>query len=87
MEEIIDLDSENVNITDPTISKPEVDFGGGIELLMNDKKKSSSKPNVEHSIEKELNDLNDIENIEIPNIGKKTVHMEHNNSGFKKWMK
>jgi len=84
MEEIIDLDSENVNITDPTISKPEVDFGGGIELLMNDKKKSSSKPNDEHSIEKELNDLNDIENIEIPNIGKKTVHMEHNNSGFKK---
>jgi len=39
MEEIIDLDSENVNITDPTISKPEVDFGGGIELLMNDKKR------------------------------------------------
>jgi len=26
---------KNVNITDPTISKPEVDFGGGIELLMN----------------------------------------------------
>ena len=37
MEEVIDLDFD-INDT-----KPSVDFGCGIELLMNDKKKSSSK--------------------------------------------
>ena len=33
MEEVIDLDFD---VSEP---KPSVDFGGGIELLMNDKKK------------------------------------------------
>ena len=36
MEEVIDLDLD---------TNQYVDFGGGIELLMNDKKKSSSKSN------------------------------------------
>lgn len=60
MEEVIDLDTENV------------DFGGGIELLMNDKKKSSNKIS-DISLDKELEELNDIENVEI---GKSTVKME-----------
>ena len=68
MEEVIDLDFD---VSEP---KPSVDFGGGIELLMNDKKKSSSKSsNI--SLDKELEELNDIgiENIEI---GKNTVNMD-----------
>jgi len=68
MEEVIDLDFD---VNEP---KPSVDFGGGIELLMNDKKKSSSKSsNI--SLDKELEELNDIgiENIEI---GKNTVNMD-----------
>jgi hypothetical protein len=63
MEEVIDLD---IN--------PSVDFGGGIELLMNDKKKSSSKSN-DISLDKELEELNDMgfDNVEI---GKSTVKMD-----------
>ena len=65
MEEVIDLDLD-IN--------PSVDFGGGIELLMNDKKKSSSKSN-DISLDKELEELNDMgfDNVEI---GKSTVKMD-----------
>jgi hypothetical protein len=63
MEEVIDLDTNQ-----------SVDFGGGIELLMNDKKKSSSKSN-DISLDKELEELNDMgfDNVEI---GKSTVKMD-----------
>jgi hypothetical protein len=64
MEEIIDLDVED--------KRPEVDFGGGVELLMNDKKKSSLKSH-DISLDKELSELNDLEEV---TIGKKTSHME-----------
>jgi hypothetical protein len=64
MEEIIDLDVED--------KRPEVDFGGGVELLMNDKKKSSLKSH-DISLDKELSELNDLEEV---TIGKKTAHME-----------
>lgn len=60
MEEIIDLD---LNIDD-------VDFGSGAELLMNDKQKSTNK-NI--SLDKELSELNEIEDV---NIGKNTVKMD-----------
>ncbi len=38
MEEVIDLDLNHLDNDD--IKSPSVDFGGGIELLMNDKKTS-----------------------------------------------
>ena len=63
MEEIIDLDTEEFD-------KPSVNFGGGIELLMNNKKSSS---NI--SLDKELKELNELENEEI-HIGKNTVNMD-----------
>ncbi len=69
MEEIIDLD---LNIDD-------VDFGSGAELLMNDKQKSTSK---DISLDKELTELNEIEDI---GIGKNTVKMDTQQSiPFKK---
>ena len=54
MEEVINinLDSESL----PS-SKPTVNFGPGIELLMNDKKRSSSSDNVKL-------DLGDLDNLE-----------------------
>ena len=69
MEEIIDLD---LNIDD-------VDFGSGAELLMNDKQKSTIK---DISIDKELSELNEIEDV---GIGKNTVKMDTQQSiPFKK---
>jgi hypothetical protein len=68
MEEVIDLDLNHLDNDDT--KTPSVDFGGGIELLMNDKKKSSSKGN-DISLDKELEELNDIEDI-----GKNTSKMD-----------
>jgi hypothetical protein len=63
--EVIDLglnDLEPVSLNfNETSYKPTVNFGGGIELLMNDKKKSSSSMNLNlgelDSLENELNEL------------------------------
>lgn len=52
-----DLDSVSINIDDRN-SKPSVNFGGGIELLMNDKKKSSTSNNINI----DLGELDAIEN-------------------------
>jgi len=60
MEEIIDLD----------LNQDNVDFGSGVELLMNDKQKSTNK---DISLDKELSELNEIEDV---NIGKNTVKMD-----------
>lgn len=60
MEEIIDLD----------LNQDNVDFGSGAELLMNDKQKSTNK---DISLDKELSELNEIEDV---NIGKNTVKMD-----------
>jgi hypothetical protein len=60
MEEIIDLD----------LNLDNVDFGSGAELLMNDKQKSTNK---DISLDKELSELNEIEDV---NIGKNTVKMD-----------
>jgi len=61
--EVIDIglnDLEPINI-DLNDSKPSVNFGSGIELLMNDKKRSSSTMNLNlgelDSLENELNEL------------------------------
>lgn len=67
MEEIIDLDVEEL--------RPTVDFGGGIELLMNDKKKSSGSKSNDVNLDKELSELNDI-GLDFPPVGKNTVEMD-----------
>jgi hypothetical protein len=57
---INDLEQVSLNLNEPS-NKPSVSFGGGIELLMNDKKKSSSAMNLNlgelDSLENELNEL------------------------------
>jgi len=57
---INDLEPVSLNLNEP-YNKPSVSFGGGIELLMNDKKKSSSSMNLNlgelDSLENELNEL------------------------------
>ena len=46
MEEVIDLDLNHLDNDD--IKSNSVDFGGGIELLMNDKKKVQVKGMIFH---------------------------------------
>jgi hypothetical protein len=70
MEEVIDLDTTD----DFNMDKPSVNFGGGIELLMNNKNSASSASN-DINLDKELEELNEIENEEI-HIGKNTVNMK-----------
>ena len=63
--EVVDIDLDTIPLRDVTYQpqeKPSVSFGGGIELLMNDKKKSSSastKIDLEDldNLESELNNL------------------------------
>ena len=67
--ETLKSSSDGPNITEINISdKPSVNFGGGIELLMNDKKKEqmdTKKNNVDNGIS--LSDLNSLDN-ELENI-------------------
>ena len=61
-----DKSDDNVTTTIPTVSeKPSVNFGGGIELLMNDKRKNDGSKNP--SADVKLDDLNDLEN-ELNNL-------------------
>ena len=64
--EVVDIDLDNIPLSQDTShsssSRPSVSFGSGIELLMNEKKKSSStstKINLDDldNLENELNDL------------------------------
>ena len=61
--EVVDIDLDNIQIENTPSFKPsESSFGGGIELLMNEKKKtSSSSTNIDvqdlNNLEDELNDL------------------------------
>jgi hypothetical protein len=64
--EVVDIDIDNIpfsqDIRTTNIDKPSVSFGGGIELLMNDKKRSShstTKIGLDDldNLESELNDL------------------------------
>ena len=52
-----DLEPLSINIDDDRNRKSSVNFGPGIELLMNDKKKSSS-----NNVSYELGDLDTLEN-------------------------
>ena len=64
--EVINLDTLGTLDEDDTLSgKPSVNFGGGIELLMNDKVKTGSSGNKEEDIG--LDDLNNLEN-ELNNL-------------------
>lgn len=61
-----DIESVSIKINDETnTSTPSVNFGDGIELLMNDKKKTSDSANVN------LGDLDDLES-ELNNLSQKT---------------
>lgn len=72
MEEVINLDMDE--IVDNTFNLDANDEIG-VELLMNDKRKSEKK---KESLEKELEDFNDIGN-DIPiNIGKSTANLQEN---------
>lgn len=64
--EIIDINLDNIptiNLNDNTssswASRPSVNFGGGLELLMNDKRKSDGKKSP--AVDIDLGDLNDLE--------------------------
>ena len=74
--EVVDIDLDNIKIDESlnskTISVAEPSFGGGIELLMNEKKKSSSGStniNVQelNDLEDELNDLSQTPTSAAPN--------------------
>ena len=62
--DVIDIGASNIgdpisiDVNDNTVPSSNVSFGSGIELLMNDKNKSSSND----SIKIDLGDLNDLEN-------------------------
>lgn len=61
-----DISSDKITPAIPSISeKPSVNFGGGIELLMNDKRKNDGSKNP--STDVKLDDLNDLEN-ELNNL-------------------
>lgn len=58
---INELEPVSLNLNDSSSYKPSVNFGGGIEFLMNDKKKSSSAMNLNlgelDNLENELNEI------------------------------
>jgi len=78
------LDLDNINLTnlklnnddfsdneEDNISKPSVNFGSGIELLMNDKTKNEKKSSTSIDIEditKLEDELNDLTNNEVKEI-------------------
>ena len=69
-----DLETVSLNLnTDNSNSKPSVNFGSGIELLMNDKKKSSSNISLDlgelDSLENELNELSGVKETPASKTG------------------
>ena len=66
MAEVIDIDTLDdipvINLSRDKSSRPSVNFGGGIELLMNDKKRNEGgKGNSEIDLDDELKDeLNEL---------------------------
>tara|TARA_B100001093_G_scaffold488342_1_gene525462 strand:+ start:11906 stop:13402 length:1497 start_codon:yes stop_codon:yes gene_type:complete len=72
---VINLNNSNNEVNLGISDKPSVNFGGGIELLMNEKKKSSSADiglGELSDLENELNDLTD-------NINKKSLENSRSN--------
>ena len=79
--DITDLEPIKINIGPPTQSEPKSSsFGEGIELLMNDKNKSSTTANVGledlNSLENELNDLSTI-NLTSDNFEPKKIDIQN----------
>jgi hypothetical protein len=82
--EVVDIDLDNIPLSNeaPAINieeKPSVSFGGGIELLMNEKKKSSNastKLDLDEldNLESELNDLSNTSTPAPQNGGSKTLN-------------
>jgi hypothetical protein len=71
---INELEPVSLNLNDSSSYKPSVNFGGGIEFLMNDKKKSSSAMNLN------LGELDNLEN-ELNEITGNTNNNGGNNGG------
>jgi hypothetical protein len=83
---ISDLEPVSLNLNEPS-NKPNVSFGGGIELLMNDKKKSSNTMNLNlgelDSLENELNELTgNSSNSKNANTGSSFVNFASNMFGI-----
>jgi hypothetical protein len=89
MAEVIDIDTlddlQVINLSKDKSSRPSVNFGGGIELLMNDKRKNEGgKGNSEI----DLDDITDLEN-DLNELSKEPVNIKVKsksdifNSGFK----
>lgn len=74
--------SDNISISEPsgTGARPSVNFGSGIELLMNDKKKSGGKKAEGTDID--LGDLNDLE-AELNGLAEDVTGAESSASGIK----
>ena len=82
--EVVDIDLDNIPLSNDISSeipseKPSVSFGGGIELLMNEKKKSSNsstKIDLEEldNLESELNDLSSTAQTSAPAESAKTLN-------------
>ena len=68
--EVIDIGLDELDFNKP--STPSVNFGGGIELLMNEKKRTSSNSNMKidldelDNLENELNALSGVKPVNIP---------------------
>ena len=80
--EVIDIGLDDLDFNKP--STPSVNFGGGIELLMNEKKRTSSNSNMKidldelDNLENELNALSGVKPVNIPeppstNANSKTI--------------
>jgi len=75
---VIDINKDNKSVTNLNIAganKPSVNFGGGIELLMNEKKKNSSTEIGLAELSELENELNDLST----DIGKKTLENSRSN--------
>ena len=96
----INNEFEKINLNSESLSpsnemKPSVNFGGGIELLMNDKKKKESNTDKDveisdlNNLEQELNDLSSEQHVtfekveQSPSIGIETA--KQNNEDKRSW--
>ena len=80
---INDLEPVSLNFNESSSYKPTVNFGGGIELLMNDKKKTSNTMNLNlgelDTLENELNEITgNLPNTSNNNTGGSIINMASN---------
>ena len=66
----VDTKGPTIKLNDDDLSKPSVNFGDGIELLMNDKRKNETKGDVSlGDLSKLEEELNDLSNKVVPDKG------------------